>query len=38
MAGGEAACQPARKTLAGLRLRGEGPGPRFAPLPVLSPL
>lgn len=37
MAGGEAACQPARKTLAGLRLRGEGPGPRFAPLPVLSP-
>lgn len=38
MAGGYAACQPARKTLQAGGLRGEGQAPRFAPLTVLFPL
>ncbi|ECW3618253.1 hypothetical protein F3Z39_07845 [Salmonella enterica] len=36
MAGGYAACQSARKTMQAAAC-GEGPGPRFAQLPVLSP-
>lgn len=37
MAGGYAACQPARKTMQAGACGGEGLAPRFAPLPVLFP-